>query len=246
MKRGILFFIFSAFIFITAYSQSLSLIRGGVALTNEQALVYVNSDASAINNCEDIVCYNHTSDSIHVKVRKKVISITAGTQNYFCWGNCFLPSVFVSPNPVTIFAGDTTDLLIFSCHYMPNDNYGSSTIMYTFFNEANVNDSICVQITFDCPEGIQNIAKNEIEFSNAYPNPAADYTSFTYSLPVSYTGEYMFIMRDMVGNVVSETPITDKTGTIKMETDHLGNGVYFYSLLVDKTPYLTRKLIIKH
>jgi hypothetical protein len=246
MKKGILFLILSMLVLVTAYAQSLSLVREGVALTNGQTLTYVNTDPSAINNCENIVCTNTSGTSLEVKVRKKAVSIVPGSQNYFCWGNCFLPTVFESPDPMTILAGDTTDLLQYSAHYKPNDNCGASTVMYTFFDMNDVNDSICIVITFDCPLGIQDLAKNEIEFSNAYPNPASEYTVFSYSLPLTYKGDYMLIIRDMVGNLVSKTPITDDAGTIKIITDGFGDGVYFYSLMIDNTPYLTRKLIIKH
>ena len=45
---------------------------------------------------------NLTSGDLNVLVEKEVVESLEGTTDLFCWGQCFGPNVFVSPNPVLV------------------------------------------------------------------------------------------------------------------------------------------------
>jgi hypothetical protein len=244
MKKGILFLGLSTLLFVTAYAQSLSLSWTGGALTNGQTITVVGDTSGTVYSYVD--CTNNGVDSISVKVKKIEISLVAGSENTFCWVNCYLPTTYISDYEIKIGPGAVCNE--FSGEYKAKGNIGISSVMYVFYNRSNPNDSVSVIINYDCSLGsaIPEVSQSSVEFSNAYPNPAGNVTSFSFSLPDVAVKEHRLIIRDMVGNIVYDEKLIDKTGTIKVNTAVLRDGVYFYSLMLEGQAYLTRKLIIKH
>jgi hypothetical protein len=243
MKRGILFLGLSMFIFITAYAQSLSLSWSGGAISNGQTITIIGDTAGTVFSEVDIT--NNGTDTLSVKVKKKELSLVSGSENSFCWLNCYLPNIYVSPYFINMIPDSL--YIDFSGEYKAHGNVGASQVMYTFYDMNNVNDSVCVIVNYDCSmSSVPDLGKVNVEFSNAFPNPADAYTSFTYSFPASSTPNSRLIVRDLVGNIVAESNLTDQNGTIKIYTEKLNDGVYFYSLLLEDQVYLTRKLIVRH
>lgn len=243
MKKPLLLLLCCALFAAATYAQSLSLSWTGGAISNGQ-LITVSGDTTG-TVYSYVSCTNQNASTLGVKVKKKYISIVPGSQNTFCWGNCYLPNTFVSSDIIYIAKDSTSEE--FSGEYKAQGNIGTSVVMYTFFDESNPDDSIAVQVAYDCALGIENpdAMEGQISFSGAYPNPASHQTSFTYSLPASEHNAQL-VIRDMVGNVVSRILISDLSGTLKVETGDLSDGVYFYSLMLNEQPYITRKLVIKH
>jgi hypothetical protein len=234
------FFLF----YLSSSAQNLSLIKNGVSVSDGDTL-NITGDTSYTNTVSEVIyCKNTSSGTLGVKVRKKELSIVPGSQNTFCWVLCYPNSVMVSPDTIFIPAGDTCKS--FKGDYKPRGHMGISYIRYRFFVESDTTDSISVVVKYDCSlSAIGEIAADRIEFANAYPNPADNHVFFNYSIPPS-TKDCRLILRDMLGNLVSDLPINEKTGTSKVLTEDLNNGVYFYSLLINDKAYLTRKLIIRH
>lgn len=245
MKRGILFLVLSGLLFVTAYAQSLSLSWTGGALTNGQSITFVGDTTATLYSYVD--CTNNSGDSIFVKVKKIEIFCIPGSENLFCWYTCYLPNVYVSTFNIGIAGGGGVSH-DFSGEYKAHGNLGISTVMYVFYNMVNENDSVSVIINYDCSMGaaVPELDKSVISFSNAYPNPAGIFTSFSYNLPASSGQNYRLVIRDMVGNIVTDKVLADEEGTIKINTAELKDGIYFYSLMADDQAYLTRKLIIRH
>ena len=85
----------------------------------------------------EIVCNmcvrNNSETDLQVNLKKEAISEVEGSENYFCWGECYLPTVETSPASVNIAAGDITTIEQFAGHYIPNDLSGTTEIKYTFF-----------------------------------------------------------------------------------------------------------------
>ena len=57
---------------------------------------------------QDMQVRNLSSDDLNVLVKKEVVEDLEGVMNYFCWGMCFGPDTYVSPNPVAIPANTIT------------------------------------------------------------------------------------------------------------------------------------------
>ena len=56
-----------------------------------------------------IACTNDNAEALSVKTKKIIYEgdTLTGTSNYFCWGACFPPFIYVSPTSITI---DPTNL----------------------------------------------------------------------------------------------------------------------------------------
>jgi hypothetical protein len=242
MKKIVLFGIFVVTTCFYGYSQSLTLADSTGPIANN-ATVTRHGHISDDEITAYIFVRNNTASPIDVVVKKVEISLVSGTMNTFCWGLCFPPNVYESPNPLSI-NGNTTDSVDFSGHYNPLGFNGISTIRYVFFNRANPSDSVCVNVSFDALfDGVgKQIVRNIL--SGAYPNPANNTVNFEYSL--NSENASAVIIRNLVGSVVKKSTLTGAEGKLTVFTGDLPEGIYFYSLDVDGKAITTRKLIVRH
>ena len=243
MKKLFLFTYLACIAAYVGYSQmSLTLSDSTGQIPNNSTIVKNGTPTS-----DEIVTYlfvtNASTSAVAVLAKKVVIDTITGSYNSICWGSCFTPSIYVSPNPLTVNAG-RTDSLDFSGHYVPNAHAGISHIRYVFFNRGNPLDSVCVNIAYAAfPLGMETLAEQPV-ISNAYPNPAGNSTTFSYSIPSHSSGS--LIIRNLLGVVVREFQLNSGSGKLSVATDDLQEGVYFYSLNVNGAPDISRKLIVRH
>lgn len=221
------------------YSQSLSLSddSGPVANNTTVTVVGLPTDDEII---VEMYVTNNTTDSIPVICKKVELYMVPGSASLFCWGLCFGPGVFESPDPIYIHAGETnqTD---FSGHYLPQTYPGLSTIRYVFFDERNPLDSVCFNVNFQAyPLGIQDPVSLSAIY--AYPNPANSKVTIEYSARGFNEGS--LVIRNLVGETVKEVAVSGASGTATFQLDGLVPGIYFYSLVVDGKTLATKKLIV--
>ncbi len=86
---------------------------------------------------------------------------------------------------------------------------------------------------------------DNITVSDAYPNPADNLTVLSYSLIYGSPNAKVVVI-DMVGNEVIVIPVTEKEGSIKIETEKLLDGVYFYSFVNENKAIYTKRLVVRH
>jgi len=178
--------------------------------------------------------YFNSTDGAGVKL--------AGTESYFCWTLCYDEGVFVS-TPTNIAPGGN---YIFVSDFEPHAaSSGFQTNLYTFF-VPNSNDSIYLFIRYNAtPAGINantSVVKNEI--SAAYPNPAGNYTTISYS--TKSASNTRLKVYDMIGVLVKEIALEETKGNVLVNTSEMENGVYFYSLVVDNKTVTSKKLVVTH
>ncbi len=224
----------------TGISQSLSLSDANGPISHN-GTVFVEGDVNTT-----LVAYvfvtNNSGATITVGCKKEHISVIAGTENTLCWGNCFDTSTYVSPIQIPI-AGGATNNMDFIGDYKAHGIVGKSTIKYTFYDFANPTDEVSVNVEYSgITIGIDELL-DEVDFSDAYPNPATNRVTFEYSLPVG-VNEARIIIRDILGNTVKKSLISDKEGKLIVNTENLTNGMYFYSVIVNEKMISSRKLII--
>lgn len=242
MKKTILLIAFAFASCYYGFSQSLSLADSTGPIANDGSIVRRGNPAD-----DEIVAYifvhNNTESAMDVMVKKVIIDTITGTTNSFCWGLCFPPFVYVSPDPKTIEA-NTWDSIDFSGHYNPLTLTGASKVRYVFYNRANVSDSVCVNVTYEAwMAGIDNqTAKSTL--SGAYPNPANNMVSFEYAGNNDNTGSV--IIRNIVGTIVKQSNLASTSGKVNVNTADLSDGIYFYSLVVNGTSVTTKKLVVRH
>lgn len=243
MKKLLLLVYFAGIVAFFGYSQSLSVMdTTGAVLANDS---YYNTNGTPTD--DEMVTFlwvkNNTANPVSVMVKKTEISLLENSINMFCWGLCFAPSVYVSPDPKTI-DGNAVNELDFSGHYVPNGARGIATIRYTFYVTENPNDSVCINVTYSAfPLGVTPpVAKTTL--SNAFPNPASSKVNF--NLNVVNEGSAQFVVRNILGSVVRQMDVTGYAGKISFEVSDLMDGVYFGSLLLNGETIATKKIVVRH
>ncbi len=85
---------------------------------------------------------------------------------------------------------------------------------------------------------------NGIKVSDAYPNPAQDYALLDFDINNSGT-DAKIILHNVLGNAVSEFSLKPNETSLKIPTDNLAVGVYFYTLNIGNKGVVTKKLIVR-
>ncbi|MFC5271500.1 T9SS type A sorting domain-containing protein [Adhaeribacter terreus] len=189
---------------------------------------------------------NISNQSIDVQVARKVISEVAGSENVFCWTQCYFPNVDVSPDIETIAAGATNSM--FYADYSPKGNAGKTTIRYSFFRaNSPTPDSVHTTIVYDATTvaGVKGAFYASNAISMPSPNPANDMTTIGYNLPANARNSKIKLY-NAIGGLVKEINLSDKQGAIMLVTSGLPSGIYFYTLQVDNRSLTTKKLVVKH
>lgn len=181
---------------------------------------------------------NVSSSSIHVKVKKYILEELDGTEAYFCWLNCYDPSVFISPNSLKIAASDTnkTD---FYADFKPYGTAGESKVAYTFYDENNKEDSVQIVLQYKLTTATK-ISSLSYDFTMA-PNPATNQVKFT--VPEIGNNEVFIEVYNSLGRLVKKARIINKQAILPV--DNLSPGLYFCKLITSGGRQgVTKRLII--
>jgi hypothetical protein len=227
-------------------SQSLQISNGSGTLTNGAELYVYGDSGSATIMDISLSITNISCGTVTAKAKEIPDSLITGAKVSLCFaGSCYgqYATTFISPSSATLAA--SAENSTFTGDYHPLGHLGESTVIFEFFNVANVDDSSWVVVHFDAtPAGIKQITSVNAEISNPYPNPASDFTSFNCSLPKN-TGKAKLVISNILGSEVKEMNI-EKEGKITLNTRDLMDGVYLYSFIFDDKRLLTKRLIIQH
>jgi len=115
--------------------EELSLFYQGEPFTPGETITVQGSE-TASEIVAHMAIQNNYSVAKDILVSKEIISETPGHTNTFCWGLCFPPFVFESPDPITLQAGALNEN-DFSGDLIPNGVEGTTVMKYTFFEEGN-------------------------------------------------------------------------------------------------------------
>jgi hypothetical protein len=229
MKKLILSFVF-AMSLTFASAQSLSVENSNISTWGSAGEFELVSYANVTNN---------SGSDLDVRVKRIERNMTQGMQNAICWVQCYIPSVSVSPDVITIPAGGTVS--DFSGHLYPNGVTGGAVIDYVFFDDNNPLDSVVLTVTYD----VYGVGLDEASIhSDVYPNPASDFVMFDFNASSSDRIEISIF--DMLGNVVLSQHIETTQSHAKIDVRELSNGAYFYQFRINGTLGETKRLIISH
>ena len=183
------------------------------------------------------------SSSINVKVKRITMDTIPGTQNYFCWEQCYEPPTSVSPTSMSMAPGDRINQ--FYADYKPNGISGVSTLAYCFFDEANEADSVCAIVRFSAsPTGVEDIFMgNESGIGQVYPNPVRRTASINFALEQGWRNAEVKVY-SMLGSLVKRIALKEDQGTLKFSVAELPSGMYFYTLTVNDRDISTKKMMV--
>lgn len=183
---------------------------------------------------------NNGSTAIDVKVLKQEISVVDGTENYFCWKECYEPSVFESPDALTVETGDANSQS-FIADYKPNSNNGISKIRYKLFNVNDANDTVTVMMVFDV--STTSIASDEVNdrISEPYPKPASDFVSIDYR----DIEKGSFKLYNLSGRMLKQINLQERTGKLVVHSKEYPAGIYIYKISDSKGLLKSGKIVFK-
>lgn len=184
---------------------------------------------------------NITSEPMKVLIEKEIIQDLEGVMNSFCWGMCFGPDTFVSPEAIDIPAGEVnTDELSFHALY-PDDLYGDVIIKYYAYEERNPDQRISIIVRFRKSGVGVNENVHTMTLGQAYPNPATNTVSFNYS----FGGNLCAVVYNLVGQEVMRQELNANDGQLSFSVADLQGGIYFCTMLVDGRAVSTQKFVVK-
>jgi hypothetical protein len=80
---------------------------------------------------------------------------------------------------------------------------------------------------------------------DVYPNPVSDYAYVDYKI-LSDRTKARIVIHNILGNSVGEYDLPLAESRIKIRTEELNAGIYFYTLYIDNEGVMTRKLVVKN
>lgn len=232
------------FIF-TAFLTSQMFLLFGQSATLVSPVTNVEATAATLTAAGEMVAEwpvaNLTNNAVSIKCLREELSLTQGTQNYFCWGVCYGETTNVSVLAQNILPGDTNNT--FYAHYKPLGNIGQSDINYCFFNTADPTDRAChtVHYCFECLVETQELENETKQISFQGENPLQGLGLFNYTLPQE-NGH--FTLTDMSGNRVRQMNLNASVGQILLDANELSCGMYLVTLISGSST-ITSKIIVE-
>lgn len=232
------------FIF-TAFLTSQMFLSFGQSATLVNPVTNVEATAATLTVAGEMVAEwpvaNLTNNAVSIKCLREELSLTQGTQNYFCWGVCYGETTNVSVLAQNILPGDTNNT--FYAHYKPLGNIGQSDINYCFFNTADPTDRAChtVHYCFECLVETQEFENETKQISFQGENPLQGLGLFNYTLPQE---SGYFTLTDMSGNRVRQMNLNASVGQILLDANELSCGMYLVTLISGSST-ITSKIVVE-
>lgn len=230
-------------------AQSLQFEYGGHVYANGETVVCTHYDEDMGELLQEMQLRNLSTTSQDVMVKREIIQMVEGTQNSFCWGNCYAPSVDVSPRPQILEAGEVSAEGLLSFHQLIDPSYsgnpipGTSIVKYYAYpaGQETEEDMICIEVWFAF--NAEGIDENKIVFGHAFPNPASSVVRFNYQLPA--TGNVSVSVYNLLGQEVMSQQLDALQGQAVLSVSDLTEGIYFCNLKVDGRAVKTEKFVVK-
>lgn len=122
-----------------------------------------------------------------------------------------------------------------------------SILRYIAFNRAAPSQSVEFELNFSIEEKSNRNKVYESRFisvNDIYPNPCTDHAFLEYSLTSDRVKAKVRI-HNILGNVMGEYELSPLETSVRIKTDDLTSGIYFYTLILDNESVMTRKIIVK-
>lgn len=152
----------TAFTLTVLFGMTLSVFSQSLSLSYVNGEIPNNSYVLAVGDPTDemlesfVYVTNNSSAALDVKLKKVEFYVTSGSSNLFCWGLCYPPNIYVSPDPLNIGPGQT-NTEDFHGQYYPMATTGTTAIRYVFFDDNNPSDTVCFNVLYKT-DGVPEIA----------------------------------------------------------------------------------------
>lgn len=189
---------------------------------------------------------NLTDSPIQIVVKRVDKVIGTSQSSHFCWGdNCFDDKVDQIPLSQRIQVGETSDKLISVLE--TGLVAGISTVKYLIYNRDTPSDAVEYEVNYTIEEDLGNnviFSSPDVKINEVYPNPANEFAIFDYNL-TNEDIEAKIVMHNVLGSIVGEYELVYLETKLKIITENMNPGVYFYTLYIDNDGMMTKKMVIR-
>lgn len=194
----------------------------------------------------DIPIRNLTSHPIQLVIKRIDQVIGTSQTVYICWdGNCTGKNEDQLPLSKRVIAFETSTKLtsILDAGLVA----GISTVKYLIYNRDNPSDAVEYEVNYTIEEQSDTKAlftSDDVVLNEIYPNPVSDFAILNYNLK-NEDVQAKIVFHNVLGSVINEYILSPYEKRIKIITDDLNSGVYFYTLYIDGDGVATHKIVIR-
>lgn len=187
----------------------------------------------------------NTSDKpISIVIRKISGQIGSTQRNYICIdGNCL--DQRVEDYLVKLESGQS--LNTFQIALDAGLVSGESVVRYQIYNRLTPGHTVEFDLNFNVderPEKESIYTSRQVTLHDVYPNPVVDQAVVDYKI-LNERIKAKLVVHNLLGNIVGEYTLPSVENYVRVKTDDLAAGIYFYTLYVDDESVMTRKLIVR-
>ncbi len=190
---------------------------------------------------------NNTSNTMDILCSATVLTLVDGSKYQFCWGT--LCSAWLGyngslPDPVTLAPGESSDS--FHIKFRHYENVGQSTVRFNWIDANSPSSSASYDVNFcvdtECVIGVEEV-KQSANIAQITPNPVVTTANITYDFATMPSNGKIQI-HNMVGSLVKEINLNDKSGSVVIKAADFESGIYFCSIQCDGKVFETKRLVI--
>jgi len=239
----------SLFLTTAAQAQLLNVyLPGEGPLVNGTTVVKYGQPSDNIVSQQLPVVLN-AANSTEVGLKRYELSATVGTDNYFCWYDCWLPAaagthpLWYAINPYTLQPG--VQFNGFYADVMPQGLTSDHSFLFVWYDVADTTDSVSVRIDFEIAEGAGIAERTDVVNTfSAMPNPSLDGAVNLDIDLAKWSGHEELMLRDATGRISMRRNITQGTRRVDLQAGELAPGVWMATLLSDGAVLATRRLVV--
>jgi hypothetical protein len=187
----------------------------------------------------------NTSDKPIILIVRKVSSQIGSTQKNFLCLDASCLDQRGDDHIVKIEAGQT--LSTFQVALDAGLVAGLSAVKYIAYNKSNPSQSIEFEVNFAVEEKAkkQSIYTSKyITIKDVYPNPVVDHALVDYKI-LNEQVKAKIIIHNILGNNQGEYELSSGENLLRIPTDDLSAGIYFYTLYINEEGVLTCKIVVR-
>lgn len=187
----------------------------------------------------------NTSDKPQFYIIRKVSGDLGGTQRgYFCLDdNCLEPGM--DEFSKRIEPGQTITGLYYNLE--TGLVSGQNNLKFEIFKRGQLAEAMEHAVTVTVEERKERslvFQSKDITIHDVYPNPVSDYAFIEYRI-INESVKANVVIHNILGMAMGDYELPSFETRIKIYTEDLAPGVYFYTLYLDNDGVLTRKLIVR-
>lgn len=165
------------------------------------------------------------------------------TKGYFCANNnC--QELGVTDFSVTIEGNETIQSLYFVLE--TGIISGQTSLKFEFFLKGVAKEVAEHSVTVSVEERSKAyiFQSKEITIQDVYPNPASDQAFMEYKIH-NENSKVKLLLHNILGRILGDYQLPASEVRLKIPTEDLPIGVYFYTIYIDQEGVLTRKLVVR-